>query len=114
MAKGYDKHRARQDAVALLGKDLARRARRKCELCEDADDLRPHDTAPSDEPSLQTLALLCSRCRAVATGRRDDPRTMRFLEGSVWSEVEVVAQLARTILADVDASWARDTLDMLP
>lgn len=113
MAKGYDKHRARIDAIALLGKDLARRARRKCELCEQADDLRPYDTAPDDEPSLDTLALLCARCRAVADGRRDDPRTLRFLEGSVWSEVEVVAALARTLLAEVDASWARDTLDML-
>ena len=113
MAKGYDKHRARLDAIALLGKDLARRARRTCELCQGADDLRPYDLAPNDAPALDTLVLLCARCRAVADGRRDDPRTLRFLEGAVWSEEEVVNKLARTILATVDADWARDTQDML-
>jgi protein PhnA len=113
MARGYDKHRARLDEIALLGKDLARRAKRKCELCEAGDDLRPHDTAPDSEPGLDALVLLCERCRAVADGRRDDPRTLRFLEGAVWSEVPVVAQLARALLAEVDAGWARDTLDML-
>jgi hypothetical protein len=113
MAKGLEKHQARHDAINLCGKDLARRAKRKCELCESGDDLRPYDTDPNQEPSLETLVLLCERCRAVADGRVDDPRTLRFLEGTVWAEEVVVATLARAILSSVDSDWARQTMDML-
>ena len=113
MARGLDKHKAHLDAVAAFGKDLARRAGRKCELCEESDDLRPYETEPDEDPALDTLVLLCSRCREVLGGRKDDPRTLRFLEGAVWSEVAIVATTARTMLVQVDADWARDTLEML-
>lgn len=113
VARGLDRHRARLDAVASFGKDLARRAQRKCELCEESDDLRPHDTEPDEEPSLDTLLLLCQRCREVIGGRKDDARTLRFLEGAVWSEEPLVAATARAMLAHVDADWARNTLEMI-
>jgi protein PhnA len=113
MARGREKHQARLDAINLCGKDLARRAKRKCELCEEADDPRPYDAAPDDEPSLDTLILLCARCRGVADGAEADPRTLRFLETAVWNEHSHVAAKARELLAGVDAQWARDTLDML-
>ena len=113
MARGIEKHQERLDAINLLGKDLARRAGRRCELCEENDDLRPHDTAPAEEPDLETLLLLCGRCRALTGGRVDDPRTLRFLEGAVWSELPAAAQLARDLLGSVDAQWARDALDLL-
>ncbi len=112
MAKGYDKHQARKEELAWLGKDLARRARRKCEWCEENDDLRPWDSAADQEPSLDTVVLFCARCRAVADGRRDDPRTLRFLEGAVWHEHPVLSETAKAVLARLDADWARDTLDM--
>ncbi len=113
MAKGHQKHQARLDAINFHGKDLARRAKRKCELCEDNDDLRIYDTKPDEEPELETLVLLCARCRKFADGHDPDPRTLRFLEGAVWNEQTHIATLARQLLARVDAQWARDTLDML-
>lgn len=114
VARGLDKHNARQDAIAFHGKELARRARRKCELCEGAEDLRPYDVDREAAPSLDTLLLLCRRCRDVAEGGVEDVRTLRFLEGAVWHEVAVVADLARALIAKVDAPWARDTLALLP
>jgi len=113
MAKGHEKHKARLDAINFHGKDLARRAKRKCELCEEANDLRPYDTKPDDEPELDTLILLCARCRGLADGGDADSRTLRFLEGAVWNEHTHIATVARAVLARVDAQWARDTLDML-
>lgn len=113
MARGFDKHQERLDEIARLGKDLARRAGRKCELCEGTDELRTHDTAPDDEPSFDTLLLLCARCRDLVGGAAQDPRTLRFLEGSVWSEVPIVASTARELLRGVDAEWARATLEMV-
>lgn len=114
MAKGLEKHQARLDAIQLEGKDLARRAKRKCELCEGADDLRPYDTDVEVEPSLGTLLLLCQRCRGFADGEGQDPRTLRFLEGAVWNQTPVVASLAHRLIKGVDTDWARDTLEMLP
>ena len=113
MAKGYDKYHERLEAVALLGKDLARRAKRKCEWCEEKDDLRPYDTAPDDEPSLDALVLFCQRCRAVADGRKDDPRTLRFLEGAIWHELPAISEMAKGLVRELDADWARATLEMM-
>lgn len=111
MAKGLDKHRARQDAIAFWGKDLARRAKRTCELCDGTGDLRPVDTDPDAEPGLETLALACERCREVLAGAEVDPRTLRFLETAIWSEIAPVAELARRMLAAIDEPWARDALE---
>ncbi len=113
MAKGREKHQARLDAIAFQGKDLARRAKRKCELCEGTGDLRAYDGDVDAEPSLETLALACERCRAVLDGRKDDERTLRFLETAIWNEHAVVAELAKRMISKVDAGWARDALDMV-
>ena len=113
MARGLEKHQERLQQVSLLGKDLARRAGRRCEWCEESNDLRPYDTAPDQEPELNTLALMCERCREVANGREDDPRTLRFLEGAVWNEVPAVSNTAKQALQKIDAEWARSTLEML-
>lgn len=113
MVRGYDKHQERLAAVGLLGKDLARRAGRRCEWCEGQDDLRPWDAAPNDEPELDTLALFCARCRDVASGGKADPRELRFLEGAVWHECTAVSETARKTLRGLDTAWARDTLELV-
>ena len=55
MAKGLDQHRERLEALALLGKDLTRRAGSKCELCETAGaKLQIHEVPPvPSEPELE-------------------------------------------------------------
>lgn len=113
MAKGRQKHKARLDAISFQGKDLARRAKRKCEFCEGKGDLRAVDGDESEEPSLETLALACERCRAVFDGRKDDERTLRFLETAIWNEEPVIARLAKKMLSDVNADWAREALEMV-
>ena len=113
MARGREKVEARKHALSLLGKDLARRAQRRCEFCETRDDLRPHDTCPTEDPTLEALVLLCPRCRSLVAGESVDVRECRFLEGAVWSDVPVVAELAKQCLGTIDADWARDTLDMV-
>ena len=113
MSKGKAKHQARLNAIQAFGKDLARRARSKCELCEENDDLRIVDIDSENEPSFDTLMLTCARCRAVLDGRRDDPKTLRFLETAIWSDIVPVAVSARTQIKQVDADWARDALELV-
>ena len=112
VARGREKVEARRAALALLGKNLARRAERKCEFCEARESLRPYDTEPESDPELDALMLLCPRCTALMSGSVGDPRTCRFLEGAVWHEVPIVAASARACLGRIDADWARDTLEM--
>ncbi|RME70858.1 MAG: hypothetical protein D6776_11050 [Planctomycetota bacterium] len=116
MAKGYEAHRERLEAIARLGKPLARRAGRRCEWCEaeaggEHGDLRPYDHVPDAEPSLDTLALLCARCRGLIEGERADPRALRFLEGAIWHEVAAVREPAVALLRTLDADWAREALE---
>ena len=114
MTRGYDKHQERLQAVQRLGKDLARRAQRRCEWCETNESLGTYDTAPKEEPALEALMLLCARCRDIADEQLpSDLRTLRFLEGAVWNEEPIAASRAKAALRIIDTGWARDTLDML-
>lgn len=113
MAKGRQKHQARLDAIQLQGKDLARRAKRKCEFCEGDNDLRIFDGDADAEPALETLVLACARCRGALEGQKEDERTMRFLETAIWNEEPVIARLAKEMLGRVDADWARAAMDMV-
>jgi len=112
LSKGREKIEARKQAIAFFGKALARRASKRCELCETGGSLTPYDTRPKDEPELEHLLLLCDRCHKMMTGSIGDPREYRFLESAVWSETLVVSETAKACLRQVDADWARDTLDM--
>ena len=113
MASGRKKHEERLEAISHWGKDLARRAKRTCELCEGGENLRPYDADESVEPCMETLLLACERCRAVIGGRKDDERTLRFLETAIWNEEPVIARVAKEMLGRVDADWARAALDMV-
>ena len=118
MASGYDRHQARQAAVAQLGRALARRAGSRCELCETAGvPLAPAEVPPEPEaPDLQHAVMLCEPCRAWVGGRQLEPHSMHFLEHVVWSErapIQVTAvRLLRWLVAD-EVHWARDLLDTL-
>ncbi|MHC4831143.1 MAG: hypothetical protein ACYTFT_12455, partial [Planctomycetota bacterium] len=92
---------------------LARRASSQCEWCESKDGPRAYDTAPEAEPSLDTLVLLCERCRDIADGQSADPRTLRFLEGAIWSEVPAIKEPAVEALGRLEVEWAKEALDMI-
>ncbi len=113
MVKGFEKHQERLRAIESYGKELARRAARRCELCKENNEPRAWDSAKDEEPSLETLILLCIRCRNFADGKTPDERTLRFLEEAVWNEHPHVAGLAKSLLARVDTDWARRVMDML-
>ena len=76
------------------------------------------EVPPTDEePHEDAAAMLCERCAGLPGARRlPHPGELRFLETSVWSEVEPVQILAVRLtrrLADEGVGWARDVLDGL-
>ena len=117
MAKGLLKHQERQSALSLLGKNLARRARSKCELCEASGvSLTIHEVAPvPDEPDLEHCLMICGTCRKqLDNPKRIQPDHWRCLTKSIWSEVPAAQVLSLRYLRQLagDYQWAADTLEI--
>ena len=114
MAKGRDKYKAHQDALAALGRNLSRRARSRCELCGDREGLRPQGVAGGPADPVEDWALLaCPRCRSAIDGELGDPSTLRFLEEAMWSELRPAQIAAVRVLRSVDQPWAISALQGL-
>lgn len=111
MAKGYQANKERQEQIGALGKSLAKRAGFACEWCEGKEDLRPWDYRPDEEPSEETLALLCGRCREMADGRRGDLHELREIRNALWSPVPAVAEGVARVLAKSKEAWVREAIE---
>ncbi|MEO0018460.1 MAG: hypothetical protein RLZZ522_1743 [Verrucomicrobiota bacterium] len=115
MAKGYETHQQRTLALQGLGKDLARRAKSKCELTGAAGvPLRAYEVPPIPlEPELDRILLLSEACHeALARPAAMDAREWHCLGEAIWSEfptLQVVAWRLLHHLAQRD-DWARQTL----
>ncbi len=116
MAKGYDTNQQRKEALSALGKDLARRAKSKCELSGAAGvPLRAYEVPPVPlEPDLDRTLLLSEGChQAIASPADLHSRDWHCLGEAVWSDfpaLQVVAWRLLNQLAKRDA-WARQILD---
>lgn len=111
MGKGYQANKERQEEVALLGKQLAKRAGFCCEWCGTKDDLRPWDAAPTREVAASNLALLCGRCRFLAAGGKGDEQELYALRNALWSDVPAIAGGAAAVLARHRVAWAREAIE---
>ena len=108
-------HQARILALQGLGKDLARRAKSKCEITGSAGGpLWPYEIPPAgDEPDIDRILLVSEECREVLENPgRLAGRSWQCLAEAVWSEnpaVQVVAWRMLTELAKRE-DWAREVL----
>jgi protein PhnA len=111
MATGREKKIAYREAMTRLGKDLARRAKSKCELSGERGGLVAVDLHESEQsPELSSVILVCSEISEHLAGRGlDGP--LHYLNDAVWSTEPSVRLAAETILVQIDAPWARDALD---
>tara|TARA_B100000609_G_scaffold159336_2_gene130898 strand:+ start:5438 stop:5824 length:387 start_codon:yes stop_codon:yes gene_type:complete len=112
VAKGKDKHNAYQNALQLLGKDLARRAKSKCELSGTPGTLRIFDLEGfGTEPSLDHTLMVCPEVAAHLEHKGLKGAALHYLETAVWSELPVIRRAAVRILEAVDEPWAREAID---
>lgn len=117
MAKGYDINQERVAALTSFGKELARRAKSRCELCGAAGvKLSIFEVPPvPKEPDVSRCLFLCDDCREQA----DSPKRFkggehwRFLTQALWSELPAAQVLAvRLLRRQADAQdWAREALE---
>ncbi len=118
MAKGYQQHQERLQLLGLLGKPLARRAGRRCELCETSDtELRPFEIPPvSVEPDLDQMLLLCVPCNdQIRDPRKIQPERWRCLETAIWSTLPATQVVALWLLRRLVplTPWANEVLEMI-
>jgi hypothetical protein len=111
MAKGYQANKERLEEINSFGKAIGKRAGFKCEWCESKDDLRVWDHQPDMPPDMDTLALLCRRCRDWADGRKADPDELRSIRNALWSDIPAVAEGAAKVLVQCKESWVQDAIE---
>ncbi|RII25254.1 MAG: hypothetical protein CXR30_18915 [Geobacter sp.] len=111
MAKGYQANKERQEELATFGKAIGKRAGFKCEWCESREDLRVWDYRPDDGPGMDSLALLCGRCRELGAGRKADLNELRSIRNALWSDVPAVAEGAAKVMAQCREAWAREAIE---
>lgn len=116
MGKGYDIHQSRIAALQSIGKNLARRAKSKCELTGAAGvKLLPYEVPPvSAEPDLERTLLVSEACHEVL----DNPKLLagrqwNCLAEVVWSEMPAVQVLAWRMLSRLAQreDWAREVIE---
>ena len=111
MAKGYQGNKERLEEISSFGKAIGKRAGFKCEWCESKDDLRVWDYKPDSPPNMETLALLCQRCREWAAGRKASPDELRSIRNAIWSNIPSVAEGAARVLVQCKEPWAIEAIE---
>lgn len=118
MAKGYDQHMERKNKVNSFGRELTRRAKSKCELCEATGiSLSVFEVPPvKEEPEVERCIFICDECRdKLERVKKAKENDFRFLSNSMWSEVDMVRALSIVLLKEMSKkySWAEVILDDL-
>lgn len=116
MGKGYEAHQARVAALQRLGKDLARRAKSKCELTGVSGvPLRAYEIPPvAAEPELGRTLLVSERCFEILENpTKLKGREWQGLVETVWSELPAAQVVAWRMLSHLAKAedWAREALD---
>ncbi|MEG0235519.1 PhnA protein [Cetobacterium sp.] len=118
MAKGYDQHIERKNKVNSFGRELTRRAKSKCELCEATSvSLSVFEVPPvKEEPEVERCIFICDECKnKLERLKKAKENDFRFLTNSIWSEVDMVRALSIKLLTEMATkySWAELVLDDL-
>ena len=118
MAKGYDQHIERKNKVNSFGKELTRRSKSKCELCENTGvSLSVFEIPPvKEEPEMERCIFICEECKIklerINKAKEND---FRFLNNSIWSEVEIIRAFSIVLLKEMAKkyTWAEQVLEDL-
>jgi protein PhnA len=116
MGKAYEAHQARTVALQSLGKDLARRAKSKCELTGAAGvPLRSYEVPPVPlEPDLERTLLVSEVClETLVNLKLLKGRQWQVLAETVWSEQPATQVVAWRMLHHLAKSedWAREVIE---
>ncbi|MEA2068630.1 MAG: phnA protein [Verrucomicrobiota bacterium] len=117
MSTGFKGKFHRQNMLSRLAKDLVRRSRSHCELCEkNGIKLEAYELLPlEEEPYVDGCIFICEGCRKqIDMPKKMIPSHWRCINNSLWSEVPAVqvmsVRLLRRLVAR-DERWAEELLE---
>jgi protein PhnA len=116
MTKGYEAHQQRQMTLSAFGKDLARRAKSKCELSGASGvplhiyEIPPASTEPDPERCIMLSEDVIDQINKPS---KIAPDQWHHLNELVWSDIPTVQIMAYRILTHIakEHIWAQDILD---
>lgn len=116
MAKGYELHQLRMMALQAMGKDLARRAKSRCEITGEAGvRLFPYEVPPVPaDPDIDRTILVSEDCiEVIERPERMQGREWQCLAEAVWSDLPAVQVTAWRMLRELAKreDWAREALE---
>ncbi len=116
MGKGYEAHQSRLLLLQGLGKDLARRAKSKCELTGASGvPLRAYEVPPvGNEPDFERTLLVSEACHEMLERpQKLAGREWQCLAEVVWSELPAVQVVAWRMLNELAKreDWAREVIE---
>jgi protein PhnA len=118
MARGYELHQARMMALQGMGKDLARRAKSRCEITGAGGvKLWPYEVPPvGAEPDIERTILVSEPClEMIEHPERLRGREWQCLAEAIWSDNPAVQVTAWRMLRELAKreDWAREALEGL-
>ena len=116
MAKGLDKHNERKAIVTSFGKNLARRSKSTCELCETSGvRLNIYEIPPiEEEPNFDMCIFICDDCiNKIENIQKIKEHDLRFLGNAVWSTTPLVQATAIHSLNKIEDKyqWVGEILE---
>lgn len=117
MSTGFQGKFHRQNVLSRFAKDLVRRSRSKCELCDKSGSkLEIYELPPlGDEPYVDGCVFICESCyKQITQPKKLVPSYWRCLNNAIWSEVPAVQVLSVRMLRRLTAAgqhWATELLE---
>ena len=97
-----------------MQKELTARSNGNCELCSAAEDLTIFIVTPKTGQNSDECVHICNTCNDQLTETTEmNPNHWRFINDSMWSEVNAVKVVAYRILHQLKAEgWPNDLIEM--
>ena len=116
MATGYQGKFHRQNMLSRFAKELVRRSRSHCELCDRSGvRLEVFEVAPQEEdPRPEACVFICETCKKqIEHPKKTIPSHWRCLNNALWSEVPAVQVVSYRMLKRLASSqhWAEELLE---
>lgn len=117
MSTGFQGKFHRQNMLSRFAKDLVRRSRSHCELCDrNGAKLDVYELPPTEEePFLDGCIFICDGCRKqIIEPKKMIPAHWRCLNNALYSEVPVVQVMSFRILRRLERNgerWATELLE---
>jgi protein PhnA len=118
MSKGSEKHQARLSELNSFGKDLARRCKSHCELCDTHGmKLVIHEVPPvPKQADFEHCIFICEKCQEqIEKPKALDINYWHCLHTCIWSEVPAVQVMAVLMAKRISekADFAEELLDQV-